>query len=430
MAFNPQRIVIPMLRQVVNRPRLAEFLFGRDRWGNPLTDERYSNPFPLMERMRADGPVVERKAYQSWFIFGYDEIQHVVAHRDVSASQLIDQIMEVRPYSRLAPRTQQFFCQWMLTRDEPDHGRLRRLVNRAFTPRRIAELEPLVEAAATRLLEPLAGRDEVDIATEFNARLPVNVILGMLGVPLEREEWLREQAAEVGLFFSPFDIWEPARLDRAVAELDAYFGQLADERRDNPQDDLLTALATAEDPEEAGGRLSRHELIANVGLLAFAGFDTTASALGNFILALHRNPAQRRLVIDNPELWPNAIEELLRYDGPTALNQRFTTAEIEVGGKVIPPGSAISLMMQAGNRDPRRYEQPGELILDRPEPTPLSFGHGVHYCLGAHLARQELRVGMRAFLDHFGEYTVDESSIEWRRNLAIRGPLSMMVSPG
>ena len=426
---NVQKVIVPVLRQIVNRPRLTALLLDRDRWGNPLGDDRYADPFPLMERMRADGPVVHRRSYRSWFVLGYDEIQTVVAHRDVSANMLIAQIMEVHPYNKFAPRTTAFFQNWMLLTDDPDHARRRRLVSRAFTPKRIADMEPLVEESARRLLEPLAGRDRVDIAAEFNARLPVNVILGMLGIPLDRERWLTDLAADIGLFFSPFDIWEPERVDRAVAEFAGYIGTLADERRADPKQDLISALAQAEDDESGDHRrrLSREELIDNVGLLAFAGFDTTASALGNFILALHRNPDQRRLVLDDPALWPNAVEELLRYDGPTALNQRFTTGDIEVGGQTIPAGAAVSLMMQAGNRDPRRYDRPGELLLDRPDPSPLSFGHGVHYCLGSHLARLELRVGMRAFLDEFGEYDVDESSIEWRRSLAIRGPLTMTV---
>ncbi len=431
MAFNPQRVIVPVLRQVISRPRLAELLLGRDRWGNPLGDHRFSDPFPLMERIRADGVVVNRPSYQSWFVVGYDEIQTIVGHRHVSARRLIDEMMEVRPYSRLDARTQAFFRNWMLVDDEPDHGRLRRLVSRAFTPKRVADLEPLVSESAERLLVPLARRDRVDIATEFNARLPVNVILGMLGIPLEREQWLTDLAADIGLFFNPFDIWDPERLDRAVAELDAYIGDLADERRQNPQGDLLSALARAEDDESADGerRLSRDELVANVGLLAFAGFDTTASALGNSMLALYRNPDQRQLVMDDPQLWPNAVEELLRYDGPTALNQRLLTADMDVGGETIPAGSAVMLMMQAGNRDPRRYDQPGRLLLDRPDPSPLSFGHGIHYCLGAHLARLELRVALRVFLDHFGAYEVDESSITWRRSLAIRGPLTLALTP-
>jgi cytochrome P450 len=229
------------------------------------------------------------------------------------------------------------------------------------------------------------------------------------------------------LFFNPLDIWDPDRINSAVSELSAYFGALADQRREDPQPDLVTALVEAEDD---GTHLTREELIANVGLLAGAGFDTTAGAFGNFMLALYHHPHQRRLVMEQPDLWPNAIEELLRYDGPGALNQRFTTAAVDVGGRTIPAHSAVSLLPQAGNRDPRRYDNPAELRLDRESPKPLSFGHGIHYCLGAHLARLELRVGMNAFLDHFGEYTIDESSIEWRRTLAVRGPLKMIVTPG
>ncbi len=427
MGFNAQQVIIPVLRQVTSRPRLANLLFSRDRWGNLLGDERYSNPFPMLEQIRAEGNVVGRREYRAWFVVGYDEVKYLLTHDAAEVEPLLQMVDNVRPYSKMAPETAAFFPRWMLSKDEPDHGRIRRLASRAFTPKRIAGWEPMVEEIATDLLRPLAERDQIDVVSEFAVRLPIQVILRVLGIPLEREAWMREMATEMGLYLAPFEQWDYRRVDRAVTEFSAYVGELADERSRDPRDDLFSALVAVESEED--GRLSREELVSNVALLAFAGFETTAGALGNSILALYRNPDQRQLVVDDPSLWPNAVEELLRYDPPVTSVTRVFDEDVEVDGQVIPSGQVVSLLLQVANRDPRRYDRPNELLLDRADPQPISFGHGIHYCLGSHLARQELRIGLRTFLETFGPYTVDESAIEWRRSTILRGPLAMKVRP-
>lgn len=421
------RVLIPAMRQVFMRPRLAEAIFGRDRWGNPFGDQRYEDPFPMLTAMRTEGPVVYRALYQIWFVTGHDEILEVLNHPDVSSREQIAGVMGVRPYSRMRDQTRAFYLDWMLIRDAPDHGRLRRLVNRAFTVRRIAEIEPRVEEVANQLMVELRGQDTVEIVGAFNRRLPVNVIAAMVGIPADRWGWAQELVPRLTQFLNPFEPWSHQDVDDAVAEFRDYALELAEQRRRAPRDDLLSALVQATD---AGDRLTRDELVANLGLLFFAGMDTTASQLGNALLALEDHPEQRARVRSEPTLWANAVEELLRYDGPIGLTQRYACADLVIGGTTIPAGSNIAVMIPAGNRDPARWADPDELILDRPDPRPITFGHGAHHCLGHALARTELRVGLRALVEEFGDYTIDRETVEWRRDQALRGPTRMVLTRG
>ncbi len=421
------KVLIPVMRQIFTRPKLANALFGRDRWGNPFGDERYENPYPMLETMRAEGPVVYRGLYQLWFVMGHDEVQEVLNHPGASSRQQFADLMGVRPYSQLREETRSFFLDWMLVQDPPDHGRLRRLVNRAFTVRRVVELESSIAGLADELIAELPASGPIEIVSAFNRRLPVNVIGAMLGMPSERWSWAQALVPRLTQFLNPFERWDHRDVDDAVAEFRSYVLELADLRRAEPADDLITALVQAEDE---GDRLTRDELVANVGLLFFAGMDTTSSQLGNALVALADFPDQRSLVRDNPDLWPNAVEELLRYDGPIGLGQRFATSDIELAGQTIPAGSNVAVMVPAGNRDPGRWDRPDQLVLDRPDPRPITFGHGAHHCLGHALARTELRIGLRALVDALGDYTIDRDRIIWRRDMALRGPIQLYLTPG
>ena len=189
----------------------------------------------------------------------------------------------------------------------------------------------------------------------------------------------------------------------------------------------MTALVEANDE---GDKLSTEELVATVTTLLFAGIETTSSLLGNAMVALARHPEQRDLIRAQPELWPNAVEELLRWDAPIEVAQRTATADLEIAGQKIKKGSPFIVSILGANRDPDFYDNPNELHLDRPDPRPLSFGHGIHHCLGAALARLELRVGLQEFMDEFGDYTIDDSKIVWKRNTPMRGPTYLPIRRG
>lgn len=425
-------VVIPALRAVASRPRLTALVFARDPWGNPFSAENVADPYPTIARMWADGPVTYRRFWGRWFVVGYEECQTVANHPAASAGQdFASMLTEVHPYRRLAPRTKDFFRNWILIQDPPDHTRLRKLVSRPFTPRRIAALEPLIATTASELLDgveaTLAAEGSVDLFPSFNRPLPVRVIGAMLGLPPERWEWAGEVVATIATFLDPLNSFDVRRIDDAVDELRAVVLDLAAARRRDPADDLLSALVAADDD---GERLTEEELVSTVGLLVFAGHDTTTNMLGNALIALAAHPDQRALVRDDPDLWPNAVEELLRWDTTAVATVRRVTEDIDVGAVTIPAGSSVMLQLNGANRDPRRWEDPDRLRLDRADPRPLSFGHGLHHCLGHVLARTELRIALRAAVERLGDYRIAPNGVEWRRSAVLRGPKRLVVTAG
>lgn len=422
-----EQVMYPALRQVVKRPRLAAFLFGRDKWGNPFSQEAYADPHPVIELMRADGPVQYHRMYQQWFVFGYDEARQVLTFDGLTNTAQAELLLEVRPYSKLTERGKDFLRTFLNLTDPPQHTRLRGLVSRVFTPARVRALEPQVGPIVDELLEGLDERASFDAMNEFAIPLPVNVIATLLGLPRERWDWSRRTTDHVVRMVDPFHGFDPVAMNETIDEVFEYYGALADERRTHPEDDLISALVSV---DEDGERLSRDELVTMVFFLMAAGHETTTRLLGNSMLALARNPDQRRLVRSNPDLWPNAVEELVRYDTSVRNVGRGTTRDLIVGDVTIPSGSTVVINLGAANRDPRRWDRPDDLLLDREDPAPLSFAHGLHYCVGAALARMELRVGLQAIVERMGEYTIAEDDIVWNESLILRGPRQMILRPG
>lgn len=420
--MRPEQVLFPLIRFVAEHPRLAQTLLGRDRWGNPLSPEAIANPYTMTDRTLADGPVVFRRLYQQWVIQGYDEVREALAHPDLASGLQIENLLTIRPYNRLGPRSR-FFLRYLLpVTDPPVHTRLRGLVSRAFTPLRVARLEPGVERLAARLLDALPSSGLIDIRNGFTVPLPIDVIAHLLGVPEEHWADIRAHTGTVLHLLDPLVSFDPGQVDDAVDALHEIYRPLADQRRREPADDLLTALVEAED---AGDRLSADELTVMVMTLMGAGFETTSGLLGSSIVHLARHPDQRDLVREHPDLWPNAVEELLRYDTPIKELARTATAEVELGGHRIPAGGNLLLWFIGAHRDERRWDDPYELRLDRPDPLPLAFGHGIHHCLGAALTRMEARVGLRALLDRYPHYSIE--AVEWRRSLTSRNQDRLII---
>lgn len=425
--MRPEQVLIPLVRQIKKRPRLAEAIFARDRWGNSLGPERASNPFPSYELMRSEGPVAYHKLYQSWFITGYDEAKELLASPHGRVAYQRDMLLDVRPFSKMGERSRSLMYNFLLLQDPPSHTRLRKLVSRAFTPRQVQPFGDAAAKLATDLLNAVDGDTEPDMHEAFTKPLPVWAICTLMGIPRERWEWMSKKSNEITRMLDVFNGFDPATMDRHVDDLYEYFPALAAEKLKSGSDDLLTALARAEDE---GDRLSEDEFVSMVAFILFAGHETTTGLLGNAIVALADYPDQRSLVRSNPALWPNAVEELLRYDTSVSADPRAPAEDMELGGELIKAGQSCSIMLSACNRDPRRYDRPNELILDREDPRPLSFGHGLHHCLGSNLARLEIRVGMQAFVERFGDYTIDRERIRWTDNVVTRGPNFLPVRRG
>lgn len=420
------QIAIPMLRQLVKRPRVLDVFARFDRWGNLFAPERYSYPYPLWERCRADGPIVKRMTYGGWVVTGYDEARLVLSSEHSSVGESIDTLFKIKPYNKLSADSRNLLRQMLLFQDGEPHARLRRLVSRTFTPRAVARLRPMAETIATELAEAAASGPH-DAVIAFASPFPVRVISALLGVPEERWEWAHHNAKIIIQMIDPINNFDPDEINPAVDEILTYFTELAAERRAEPTDDLLSGLVV---PDDDGDELEHRELMSMMGILYFAGFETTSNVLGNSIVALAANPDQRELIRNQPELWPNAAEELLRYDPAIQIVNRTITHDVEIGGEHLKAGELAAVLLGAANRDPRQGSDLHDLRLDRDHPQSVSFGHGVHHCLGAAIARLEIEVGMKTYLDVMGDYTVDTNGTEWKRSVSLKGPTRLPVTPG
>lgn len=418
---------LPVVRAIVKRPRLTEAVFGRTRWGNIFTDEMAADPYWAYEPMMADGPVAWSPWYQQFLVTGYDEAREVLSSDAMEVSTQREVVLAVAPHAKMSDTSKALFRKFLLFVDPPDHTRLRSLVSRAFTPKQMRRMETDVERLANGLLDEVADQDEPEMFAAFNAPLPIHTISVLLGIPEERWPFTVDVSNALLDYLNPFPDFDLVETDRLLHDGALYLDELAEERRRNPQDDLLSALVHAQTDE---GRLDRFEVVAMAMFLMFAGHETTSGSLGLAMVHLARNPDQRRLVIDDPDLWPNAVEELLRYDPPLHVDPRAAKRDVTIGGVEIKAGKRITVMLGAANRDPRQYDEPDRLVLDRADPRPISFGHGIHHCIGAALARMQMRVGLRVFLERLGDYTIDDDAIEWKGHPVLRGPVGLPVRRG
>lgn len=420
-----EQFALPLIRLLIKRPRLGNAVFRFDRWGNIFGPDRFVDPYPIYERMRAAGPVSFSPLYQQWAILGYEEARSILTSNSFGVESQLEIFLSTRPYSKFSDHTKTLLQNVALFTDPPKHTRLRSLVNRAFTPRQMDRLEPRVDKLAHELIADMADDACPDAVADFAAPLPINVISDLLGVPEERWEWAAQMSGFIRDVLDPLATADPATVDATFDEITDYYSGLADQRLTEPENDLITGLVQA---EEQGDRLSRDELVSFVALLMFAGHETTTGAIGNSIVALAQHPDQRSLVRANPDLWPNAVEELLRFDTALHTDPRTALNDTEIGGATIKQGQNLTIMLGAVNRDPRRFDDPNTLRLDRENPAPLSFGRGIHHCIGAALARMEMKISLRAFVEAFGDYTIDPDQIEWKQSIALRGPSRLPVN--
>ena len=422
-----EQVLIPLVRQIVKRPRLADALFRFDPWGNPFSDEMLNDPMVLAPAIRDSGPVYWHPLYQQWFVTGYDEAREVLASPHVGTANQVEVLLDVRPYTKLSERSRAMLRNLMLLTDPPLHTRLRGLVNRAFTPRQVSRLEPMMQSMVDELVATVDGEVEVELMTDVAVPFPAMVISELFGFQRSDWRWLRDLSAVFARLVDPVRGFDPAEVDTAVDELTDRVLELAARRRAEPLDDLITGLALAE--ADDGDRLTPDELVAVAGLILFAGHETTSGMLALSVLMLREHPDQLGLVRERPELWPNAVEELLRFDPTLRSDPRTVNEDFELSGHQLRKGQNIVVLPQLANRDHRRLPDADEFRVDRDDPAPLSFGHGIHFCLGANLARAELRTALPPLLDALDGYAVERGRIEWRESISLRGPNRFPLSP-
>jgi cytochrome P450 len=388
---------------------------------NPLAPEFIRDPYPHYERLRTTDPmhltplgafVASRHAEVSLVLrdkrFGKDYVER-------TKRRYGPQIMEEPVFRSMS--------HWMLQQDPPDHTRLRGLVVKAFTARRVEDMRPRIQQIVDQTLDRIAPRGHMDLIEDFAFRLPVTIICDMLGIPAEHREVFYSSSHDGGRLLDPVPLTpeeiKQGNAGNVMAQM--YFQQLFELRRKNPGDDLTTQLVQA---EEDGNKLSNEELTANIILLFGAGHETTVNLIGNGLLALYRNPDQLALLQAKPELISNAIEEFLRYDSSVQLTGRVALEDIDdLGGKKIPKGESVLCLLGSANRDPAVYpDRPDRLDITRPKIRPLSFGGGIHLCLGAQLARIEAEVAISTLLRRLPDLRLDDAeNPEWRPTFVLRG---------
>jgi cytochrome P450 len=307
----------------------------------------------------------------------------------------------------------------LLMVDPPDHTRLRNLVTRAFTPRRIERLRGRIQTMTDDLLDAAEARGDFDFIRDLAYPLPVMVIAELLGAPTGDRERFKRWSDDIAVILDPITTDVPmTQVDASYGEAAAYLRRLFAARREEPRDDLISALVAA---EADGDRLSEIELVAICMLLLGAGHETTTNLLGNGVLALLRHPEQRERLQAEPGLVEDAVEELLRYDSPVQITDRVATEDLELHGHRIRSGQVVGLILGAANRDPDQFSDPDCLDLGRTDNRHLAFGHGIHFCLGAALARLEAQIVLRTFLDRFPRFTGDPNQTDYKRSMVLRG---------
>ncbi len=320
----------------------------------------------------------------------------------------------------------QWLTRTMLFLDPPSHTRMRGLVIRAFTARRMETLRPRIEQIVDELIDAALPRGGMDLVQDFAYRLPVIVICDMLGVPqADRGYFLRESRIR-GRVLDPVPLTreEFDEANASIAELDEYFTKLFAYRRENPGEDLTTALLVA---READDQLTDEEVLSNIGLLFGAGHETTSNLIGNGMLALHRNPEQLRRLQQDPSLIPNAVEELLRWDSPVQLTGRRALEDVTILDQEIARGEEVIVLLGGANHDPAAFEgDPDVLDVGRPGVRPISFGGGIHHCLGAQLARIEGEVAFGKLLRRLPEMRIEDPwNVQWKPTITLRGLVSL-----
>ncbi len=393
----------------------------------PNTPSFHADPYPLYHELQQCDPLHRSYADFGWVVSRYQTIETVLRDQRFSADD-----RKGRPWKTIHKMMLQAgrlekdeeFVPSMLRLDPPDHTRLRKLVSKVFTPRAIQALRPQIENVVAQLLAAVQDADTIDIIRDVANPLPIIVIAEMLGIPHADREQFKRWSDEAIRELDIASIDDLRRSGQAIKELNAYFSDIIEQRRHQPQDDLLSALILA---EEEGDTLTVEEIYATCELLLIAGHETTTNLIGNGMLALLRNPEQLTLLRNAPDLMPNAIEELLRYDSPVQITSRYALEDCELDGQAIKKGQQLVLLLGAANRDPAVYEQPGRLDITRQDSKHLSFSIGIHFCLGAALARLEGQIAVSALLRRFPGLRLASDSVQWRDSATLRGLTALPV---
>jgi cytochrome P450 len=385
---------------------------------DPYAYEIHEDPYPVYAALRAEAPVYRNERLGFWALSRHADV--LAAFRDPDRFSNRNGVsLDPAAWTPAAQATMSF-----LAMDPPRHTRMRALVSRGFTPRRIAELEPRTRELARQHIDRVVEAGRCDFIADFAGRLPMDVISEMLGVPEADRAQLRTWADAVVHRDEGITDIPPAAIE-ASASIFGYFNALIAERRLQPRDDLTGALLAA---EIDGDRLTDYEVLGFLFLMIIAGNETTTKLLGNALYWLWRNPDQRRLVQDDPTLIPRWVEETLRYDGSTQALARTVATDVELHGHTMRTGDRVVLLIGSGNRDERVFPEPDRFDIRRDTSALLSFGHGTHFCLGAALARLEGRIALEEVQARLPDFDIDPSGIARIHSVNVRGFAALPIT--
>ncbi len=387
-----------------------------------------ADPYALFARMRDEDPCHWSPRLRSWVLTRYDDVKSVCLQKVGVSSDRLRPFFESLP-SPEAERISdivRYLSLWMVFKDPPQHTRLRRLTSKVFSARAMQGMRPQIETIAQDLLDGLDGRDQLDIVADFAGPLPCLAIMAMLGVPRSDLAKVKRLSDQIALFVGssrmPRDKYDTAQA--ATQEMAAYFDNLLAKRRGHPQQDAISELVHLRDGDD---QFSNDELIATCILMLFAGHETTTNHIANGVLSLMRFPQEMRRLREDPTLATAAVEELLRYDGPSGAQVRVVSEPLELHGKTLVPGQRIFLMLNAANRDPRAYAEPDRLDIARDGVPHLAFGFGGHICLGFPLARTEGAVAFPALLARYQHIEPEGAAPLWINSMVFRGMQALPV---
>jgi len=390
---------------------------------NPFLSEVQENPYPYYAYLRQHAPTYEVPGVGLWVVSRHEDVLSVFRNPQLFSSTVYVNALvgEFNPFSPEAPA--------MIASDPPSHTRLRKLVNRAFTPRRIAGMEAHIGEVTNDLIEHAAAKSTFDLVKDLAEPLPVTVIAEMLGVEPERRHDFRRWSDAIIIASKGMGVTaeEREQIPRELAEFRAYFRAAIEKCRTQPGDNLLSDLVRAEEENQT---LTSEEILSLAVLLLVGGNETTTNLIGNAMLALLDNPDQLAMVQAKLALVPNLVEEALRYDAPVQGSFRMTTQEVEIGGTKVPAGAVIMPLMGSANRDERKFSDPDRFDIMRNAEGHLAFIIGVHYCLGAQLARLEAKAALEALLRRFSRFARQGQDLPRIGSVIIRGPKTLPLVVG
>lgn len=395
------------------------------------TREAITNPFPILSELQQAGPVQWNDSLRAWCILGYDAVSSAMSDPRLSSARILPFVGHLHEKDPELENLGNCIGLWMVFNDPPAHTRLRGLVNMAFTPRAVSDLRSKIQSIVDRLLDRIVLKEEIKFIADFAHPLPINVIAEILQIPVEDLPKLRDWSNDIALFVMSSRTVPDRhkRASRSVTAMTEYFSTIIEDRRKNPRHAILDNLIAAHDGTDV---LTTEELVATCLLLFFAGHESTTHFLGNGIRALLQNPKQMedfRENLNDRETVMNTLHEILRYDGPAFAVSRFAVENFEFHGAPIKTGDRVYLVIAAANRDPSIFENPDQFNIRRENARRMiSFGHGVHNCLGAHLARLEAEIAIPSVISRVGNISSFQQDAEWLDTIVIRGMREMTIS--